>query len=29
MEEDSRRAQKVHEFIKDLSGSERSGAAVS
>jgi rubrerythrin len=28
-EEDSRRAQKIHEFIKELSGSERSGAAVS
>ena len=29
MDEDSRRAQKIHEFIKDLSGSRRSGAAVS
>jgi ferritin len=28
MDEDSRRAQKIHDFIKQLSGSEHSGAAV-
>jgi rubrerythrin len=29
MEEDSQRAKKIHEFIKQLSGSEKSSAAVS
>ncbi|HST81882.1 MAG TPA: hypothetical protein VLL08_09140 [Kineosporiaceae bacterium] len=29
MEEDSQRARKIHEFIKQLSGSEKSSAAVS